>query len=105
MTSDAHRGLRQAIATVLAGASWQRCRTHFMANLLARVPKSAQALVVTTMRTIYQQPPAEEVQAQHERVVEQLERRFPEAAADIVAFTRSRSRTGGRSGRTTGRSV
>lgn len=94
VTSDAHRGLRQAIATVFAGASWQRCRTHFMANLLARVPKSAQPLVATTVRTIYQQPSAEEVHAQHHRVVDQLERRFPEAAAllaeagpDILAFT------------------
>ena len=94
VTSDAHRGLHQAIATVFAGASWQRCRTHFMANLLARVPKSAQALVATTVRTIYQQPSAEEVWAQHRRVVEQLESRFPDAAAllaeaapDILAFT------------------
>jgi putative transposase len=94
VTSDAHRGLRQAIATVFAGASWQRCRTHFMANLLARVPKSAQPLVATTLRTIYQQPSAEEVHAQHARVVEQLEHRFPDAAAllaeaapDILAFT------------------
>jgi len=94
VTSDAHRGLRQAIATVFAGASWQRCRTHFVANLLARVPKSAQPLVATTVRTIYQQPSAEEVHAQHACVVEQLEHRFPEAAAllaeaapDILAFT------------------
>jgi putative transposase len=94
VTSDAHLGLHAAIATVFAGASWQRCRTHFMANLLARVPKSAQALVATTVRTLYQQPSAEAVHAQHQRVVEQLERRFPEAAAllaeagpDILAFT------------------
>ena len=39
VTSDAHRGLREAIATVFAGASWQRCRTHFMTNLLTRVPR------------------------------------------------------------------
>jgi putative transposase len=94
VTSDAHRGLREAIAVVFAGASWQRCRTHFMANLLARVPKSAQGLVATMVRTIYQQPAADEVHAQHARVVAQLEPRFPdaaallaEAAADILAFT------------------
>ena len=82
-----------AIATVFAGASWQRCRTHFARNLLARVPKSAHGLVATMVRTIYQQPSAEEVRAQHRRVVEQLESRFPEAArlladaeADILAF-------------------
>ena len=45
--SDAHRGLRDAIATVFAGASWQRCRTHFMTNLLTRVPRSAQPWVAT----------------------------------------------------------
>ena len=37
MTSDAHHGLKDAIATVFAGASWQRCRTYFMTNLLSRV--------------------------------------------------------------------
>ena len=52
-----------------------------MRNLLTRVPKSAEALVATTVRTIYQQPSAAEVDAQHARVVEQLETRFPEAAA------------------------
>jgi putative transposase len=94
VTSDAHEGLKDAIATVFGGASWQRCRTHFARNLLARVPKSAHGLVATMVRTVYQQPSAEEVWAQHRRVVEQLEPRFPEAAAllaeaevDILAFT------------------
>ena len=94
VTSDAHQGLREAIATVFAGASWQRCRTHFMRNLLTRVPKSAEALVATTVRTIFQQPSAAEVHAQHARVVGQLEERFPEAAAmlaeaapEVLAFT------------------
>ena len=94
VTSDAHQGLREAVATVFGGASWQRCRTHFMRNLLTRVPKSAEALVATTVRTIFQQPSAAEVHAQHARVVEQLEVRFPEAAAmlaeaapEVLAFT------------------
>ncbi len=94
VTSDAHRGLKEAIATVFTGASWQRCRTHFMTNLLSRVPKRVQAAVATMVRTIYQQPSPEEVHAQHRRVVEQLEERFPQAAAllaesgpDILAFT------------------
>ena len=60
VTSDAHQGLKNAIAAVFAGASWQRCRTHFMANLLTRVPKRAQPGVATMVRTIYQQlSPAE----------------------------------------------
>ena len=94
VTSDAHQGLREAIATVFAGASWQRCRTHFMRNLLTRVPKSAEPLVATTVRTIFQQPSAAEVHAQHARVVEQLEDRFADAAAmldeaapEVLAFT------------------
>ncbi len=94
VTSDAHLGLRDAIATVFAGASWQRCRTHFMTNLLTKVPRSAQPWVATMVRTIYQQPSAEEVHVQMERVVDQLSDRFPEASsiladagADVLAFT------------------
>jgi putative transposase len=92
--SDAHQGLKDAIAAVFSGASWQRCRTHFMTNLLTRVPKSAQSAVATLVRSIYQQPDAEEVWSQHARVVDQLRGRFPEAAAllddagsEILAFT------------------
>ena len=94
VTSDAHRGLREAIATVFAGASWQRCRIHFMTNLLTRVPRRAQPWVATMVRTVYQQPSPEEVHAQVDRVIDQLGDRFPQAAsvlaeagADILAFT------------------
>jgi putative transposase len=90
--SDAHVGLVEAVRSVL-GATWQRCRTHFMRNLLTRVPKSAQALVATLVRTIFAQPDAEQVWAQHARVVEQLAEQFPDAAAmledagaDVLAF-------------------
>ena len=64
VTSDAHRGLREAIATVFAGASWQRCRTHVMTNLLTRLPRRVQPWVATMVRTIYQQPSPDEVHAQ-----------------------------------------
>jgi putative transposase len=94
VTSDAHQGLKDAIATVFGGATWQRCRTHFMTNLLTRVPRQAQPAVATLVRTIYQQPSAEEVHAQYKRVVAQLEARFSDAALmleeagpDILAFT------------------
>ena len=110
--SDAHRGLRDAIATVFAGASWQRCRTHFMTNLLTRVPRSAQPWVATMVRTIYQQPSAEEVHSQLERVVEQLAVRFPQAssmlAEDEPTYWRSPASpalTGSRCGPTIPRSV
>ena len=94
VTSDAHQGLKDAIARVFAGASWQRCRTHFMTNLLSRVPRRAQPWVATMVRTIYQQPSPEEVHAQHARMMGMLDERFPQAAElladvgpDILAFT------------------
>ena len=79
-TSDAHQGLKNAIAAVFAGASWQRCRTHFMANLLTRVPKRAQPGVATMVRTIYQQLSPAEVHGQLDRVVEQLREPFAQVA-------------------------
>lgn len=92
--SDAHSGLVAAIRTACSGASWQRCRTHFMTNLLAKVPKSAQALVATLVRSIFLQPDTESVWDRFWVVVEKLEERFPEAATlleeaahDILAFT------------------
>ncbi len=75
--SDAHQGLKNAIATVFAGASWQQCRTHFMTNLLTRVPKWSQPGVAAMVRTIYQQLSPEEVHAQADRVVAQLQEHFP----------------------------
>ena len=94
VTSDAHPGLVDAIAATLPGAAWQRCRTHAMRNLLTRVPKSAQGFVATMVRTIFAQPDAQTVHEQHRRIVEQLEQRFPDAAAlleqagpDLLAFT------------------
>ena len=94
VSSDAHAGLVDAIASTLPGACWQRCRTHFMRNLLTRVPKSAQSFVAAMVRTIFAQPDAAMAHEQHRRIVEQLETRFPDAAAlleeaapDLLAFT------------------
>lgn len=93
VVSDAHPGLKDAISSVLRGASWQRCRTHFMRNLLTKVPKAAHGLVATFVRTIFAQPDAESVRAQHARTVEQLQPRFREPARmlaeaeEILAFT------------------
>ena len=81
VVSDAHQGLRGAIAAVFGGASWQRCRTHFMTNLLTRVPRRAQPWVATMVRTIYQQPSPDEVHAQLDRVTDQLQNRFPQVAS------------------------
>jgi putative transposase len=92
--SDAHAGLVDAIRSTMSGATWQRCRTHFMRNLQTRVPKSAQTMVATLVRTTFAQPDAASVWAQHARVVEQLTERFPDAATmladaagDVLAFT------------------
>jgi transposase-like protein len=93
VSSDAHPGLVDAIAATRPGASWQRCRAHFMRNPLTRVPKSAQSFVATMVRTIFAQPDAATVHEQHARIVAQPQTRFPEAAelleeaaADLLAF-------------------
>src|ERR1700757_649932 len=92
--SDDHAGLVSAIAAVLPGAAWQRCRTHYHRNLLTRVPKSAQPWVSTLVRTIFEQPDAASVRTQHAQVTAALEAKLPAAAAhldqardDILAFT------------------
>ena len=93
--SDAHPGLVDAIASTVPGASWQRCRTHFLRNLLTRVPKSAGPFVATLVRSVFAQPDTPTTHAQHTRVIEQLAERFPAAAemledagSDILAFAR-----------------
>jgi transposase-like protein len=92
--SDAHRGLVNAIAATLPGAAWQRCRTHYLRNLLTKVPKSAQPWVATMVRTIFDQPDAAEVRAQFARVVDAIAAKYPDAAThldeardDLLAFT------------------
>ncbi len=95
VVSDDHTGLVEAIRATLPGAAWQRCRTHYMRNLLTKVPKAAQQMVATMVRTIFAQPDPDSVWAQHRRVVDQLETagfsdaatHLDEAAADLLAFT------------------
>jgi putative transposase len=91
--SDAHVGLKQAIKEVFLGAAYQRCRVHFMRNFLARVPKSAQAMVAATVRTIFDQPDRAAAEAQLLQVVEALGERFPavtqlllDAEGEILTF-------------------
>jgi transposase-like protein len=92
--SDAHRGLVAAIGSCLPGASWQRCRTHYLRNLLTKVPKSAQPWVATMVRTIFDQPDPAEVAAQFARVVDTIAAKYPTAAQhlddareDLLSFT------------------
>ena len=78
--SDAHEGLKAAISQVFT-ASWQRCRVHFLRNLLACVPKTSQSLVGTLVRQIFVQPDAASAQVAWRQVADQLRPRFPKAAA------------------------
>ncbi len=80
VVSDAHEGLKQAVAKVLHGAAWQRCRVHFMRNLLASVPRSAQGAVAAIVRTIFAQPDHASAMAQLHRVADGLRPRFAAAA-------------------------
>jgi len=79
--SDAHEGLKKAIAKVLSGASWQRCRVHFMRNLLATIPHSAREPVAAIVRTIFAQPDGPTAMAQLHKVADGLSNRFAQAAA------------------------
>jgi transposase-like protein len=91
--TDAHSGLKNAIASVLLGASWQRCRVHFLRNVLAAVPKGSAEMVAAAVRTIFAQPSPIHVRDQLEVIAAMLGRQFPkveamlrEAADDITAF-------------------
>ncbi len=93
VVSDAHEGLRQAIDQVFYGATWQRCRVHFMRNLLAHVPRKDKKAVAAWVRTIFAQPDLESAQAQLTKVREELADQWPkaadlleQAADDILAF-------------------
>jgi putative transposase len=92
--SDAHTGLKQAISGVLIGSSWQRCRVHFLRNVLAQVPKGSAEMVAAAIRTIFAQPSAQMVRDQLGVIAGMLGRQFPkveamlrDAAEDLLAFT------------------
>jgi transposase-like protein len=94
VTSDAHTGLVEAIGATLPDASWQRCRTHYAANLMSVTPKSQWGWVRALLHSVYDQPDADSVNAQFERVLEGLYEKLPAVAehlelarADILAFT------------------
>jgi transposase-like protein len=83
VVSDAHLGLKGAIAAVLQGASWQRCRAHFTRNALALVPKSAAAMVAATIRTVFVQVEADAAREQWRRVADNFRPRY-ERLADLL---------------------
>ena len=91
--SDAHEGLRQSIEKVMLGAAWQRCRVHFLRNVLAKVPKGSSEMVAAAIRTIFAQPDAAAVSEQLDSIADKLGRQFPavekmlrDAETDICAF-------------------
>lgn len=91
--SDAHAGLKNAIAAVLIGAAWQRCRVHFLRNVLAAVPKGHAEMVAAAVRTVFAQPSPVHVRDQLEVIAAMLGRQFPkveamlrDASEEITAF-------------------
>lgn len=94
VTSDAHAGLVAGIGATLPGAAWQRCRTHYAANLMAVTPKSSWPWVKTLLHSVYDQPDKDAVHAQFDRVLDALEHKLPRsfqhleaAREEILAFT------------------
>jgi putative transposase len=94
VTSDAHRGLVDAIGATLPGASWQRCRTHYANNLMALCPKSQWRWVKTMLDSVYDQPDAASVHAQFDKLLAAVADKLPDVAdhleaarPDILAFT------------------
>ncbi len=91
--SDAHEGLKAAAKKILTGSAWQRCRVHFMRNVLSQVPKNYQGMVSSIIRTIFAQNDQESAREQLRHVVDELKGRFPkamkileEAEDDILAY-------------------
>jgi transposase-like protein len=94
VVSDAHEGLKGAIAAILLGSAWQRCRVHFLRNVLARIPKGSAEMVLAAIRTIFAQPDAASAREQLDEIVDKLTPRFPVAAGmlsaareDLLAYT------------------
>ena len=94
VTSDAHAGLVEAIGANLPGATWQRCRTHYAANLMDVCPKSSWGAVKALLHSVYDQPDARAVHAQYDKMLDTLTGKLPAvvdhldgARADVLAFT------------------
>ena len=92
--SDAHAGLKASIRKSFQGASWQRCKVHYVRNLLAVVPKGSQEMVSAVFRSIFTLTTPGEVCARWDEVTDTLADRFPKAAesmrnarTDVLAFT------------------
>jgi putative transposase len=96
VTSDAHAGLVEAVASNLPGAVWQRCRTHYAANLMSATPKTMWLAVKAMLHSVYDQSDADVVNAQFDRLLDYVDHKLPDAfehldaaRADTLAFTGS----------------
>ena len=94
VTSDAHAGLVAAVGATLPGATWQRCRTHYAANLMSACPKSSWPAVKAMLHSVYDQPDAASVHAQYDKLLDTVAAKLPEVAehldgarTDVLAFT------------------
>lgn len=94
ITSDAHAGLTEAMRANFPGTSWQRCRTHYAANLMAACPKAMWPAVKAMLHSVYDQPDTASVEAQFDRLLDYVDGKLPDvhdhldtARADILAFT------------------
>src|SRR5690554_4821249 len=94
VTSDVHQGLVEAIAANLPGATWQRCRTHYAANLMSVCPKASWPAVKAMLHSVYDQPTPADVQAQFDKLLDAVGDKLPAVAehldaarADVLAFT------------------
>jgi transposase-like protein len=93
VVSDQHLGLKSAIESVMIGTAWQRCRVHFMRNVLAKVTRTNTHMVIAAIQTIFAQPDADTVREQFERITATFTERFPDVATmlegareDLLAF-------------------
>ena len=94
VTSDAHAGLVAAIGATLPGATWQRCRTHYAANLMSVCPKASWPAVKAMLHSVYDQPTPKDVAAQFDKLLDAVTGKLPAVAehldgarADVLAFT------------------
>jgi transposase-like protein len=91
--SDAHTGIRKAVRAVLHGASWQRCKVHFLRNVASKVSRGAQGMVLAAVKNVFAQPTAEKARETLRKTAEMLEEKFPEVArmlleaeSDVLAY-------------------
>lgn len=77
--SDAHEGLRSAIMKAWTGACWQRCKVHFMRNILSYIPRKQKEAAAAKLKLIWQAPDATTATKLKDHFVQEFEKRFPKA--------------------------